>query len=249
MNVLIIIFLSIVQGITEWLPISSSGHLVLFEHWLQFSAGSLSFDVFLHLASLVVIVLFFKAEIKEILTLGFKKKSKDSRHDWFWLMVLSSIVTAVFGLIFYKNMEFFRTTESVAGWLLITSILLLATKFSKGDKSIKWPHAIALGMAQGFAVLPGLSRSGAVIAIALAMKIKKKDAFDYAFILAIPAILASFILTFRDLIFDWWYLVGFAVTIVVGYYSLVLLKLILNKNYFYLFFIYTLILSLIIKLM
>ena len=230
MNILIIIFLSIVQGITEWLPVSSSGHLVLFENLLKFSESSLSFDVFLHLASLVVIVLFFKAEIKEIFTLGFKKKSRDPRHDWFWLMVLSSIVTAVFGLIFYQNMEFFRTTESVAGWLLVTSILLLATKFTKGNKSIKWPHAIALGMAQGFAVLPGLSRSGAVIAIALAMKINKKDAFDYAFILAIPAILASFILTFKDFAFDWWYLLGFVVTVVVGYYSLVLLKLIINQT-------------------
>jgi len=87
-----------------------------------------------------------------------------------------------------------------------------------------------------------------VIAIALAMKINKKDAFDYAFILAIPAILASFILTFKDFAFDWWYLLGFVVTVVVGYYSLVLLKLIINKSYFYLFFIYTLVLSLIIKL-
>ncbi len=248
MNIIIIIFLSIVQGITEWLPISSSGHLVLFEHLLKFSESSLSFDVFLHLASLVVIVLFFKAEIKEILVLGFKKKSKDPRHDWFWLMVLSSIVTAVFGLIFYQNIEFFRTIDAVSGWLMVTSILLLATKFTKGHKSIRWPHAIALGMAQGFAVLPGLSRSGAVIAIALAMKIRKKDAFDYAFILAIPAILASFLLTFNDLVFNWWYLLGFAITVLVGYYSLVLLKIILKKDYFYLFFIYTLVLSLLIKL-
>ena len=103
-------------------------------------------------------------------------------------------------------------------------------------------------MAQGFAVLPGLSRSGAVIAIALAMKIRKKDAFDYAFILAIPAILASFLLTFNDLVFNWWYLLGFAITVLVGYYSLVLLKIILKKDYFYLFFIYTLVLSLLIKL-
>lgn len=248
MNIIIIIFLSIVQGFTEWLPISSSGHLVLFENLFKFSDASLSFDVFLHLASLVVIVLFFKSEIKDILLLGFKKKSRDPRHDWFWLMVLSSIVTAVFGLIFYQNIEAFRTMDSVSGWLLVTSVLLLATKFTKGNKTIKWPHAIALGMAQGFAVLPGLSRSGAVIAIALAMKINKKDAFDYAFILAIPAILASFVLTLKDLAFDWWYLVGFVVTAVVGYYSLILLKLIINKNYFYLFFIYTLILSLIIKL-
>ena len=86
-----------------------------------------------------------------------------------------------------------------------------------------------------------------MIATALILKIKKRDAFDYAFILAIPAILGSFILTVQDFAFQWLYLVGFVVTMFVGYWTLYLLKMVINKNYFYLFFLYTAILSIIIN--
>jgi len=241
------LILSIVQGVAEWLPISSSGHLVLFEQWLDIAEANLSFDVFLHLASLGVILIFFKKEIIEIIKAPFNPKENEKR-DWWWFIIISSICTAGVAYFLYKEIDYFRTTDSVSNWLLITAILLLATKFSKGNKSLNWKHAIVLGIIQGFAVLPGLSRSGAVIAIALAMKIKNQTAFSYGFIVAVPAIFGSFLLTIKSFAFAPIYILAFIVTFIVSYLTLKLLKFIMNGDYFYMFFIYTLLLSLIIKL-
>lgn len=247
MNILESVFLSIVQGVSEWLPISSSGHLVLFENWLQVEAN-LSFDVFLHIASLVVILFFFRKEIVEIVKFGLTKQGQGNpRKHWLWYIALSSVFTVAIALILYPKIDYFRTPDAVADWLLITTALVLSTRFVITKKDITWWHAIALGLAQGFAVLPGLSRSGTVIAIAFAMKIKKEQAFDYAFLVAIPAIFGSFILTVKDLSFSWVYLLAFVVTAVVSYLALSLLKFVMQRDKFYLFFIYTLALSLIIK--
>ena len=242
-----VLILSVVQGVAEWLPISSSGHLVLFEKWFNIQGASLSFDIFLHLASLAVILLFFRKQIIEIIKAPFDSQENDKKN-WWWLIVLSNIFTAVIGYYFYHQIDDFRTISAVSNWFIITSILLLSSKFSKGDKSLDWKKAVIIGIVQGMAVLPGLSRSGTVIAVALALKIKKRQAFDYGFIVAIPAMFGSFLLTFKDFVFEPIYIWAFIVTFIVGYMSLVLLKFIIKRDYFYLFFVYTLILSLILKL-
>ncbi len=247
MNFLDISILSIVQGVAEWLPISSSGHLVLFESWLSIKEANLSFDVFLHVASLLVILLFFKKQIIDIIKAPFDSK-ENLKANWWWFIIISNIFTAIIGYSLYQNIESFRTVASVSNWFLVTAILLLSSKFVKGEKSLTWKHAIVLGIVQGLAVLPGLSRSGTVIVIALAMKIKKNQAFNYGFIVAIPAMLGSFLLTARGFVFEPIYILAFVITFVVGYLSLAFLKIIMKRDYFYLFFVYTLILSLIIKL-
>jgi undecaprenyl-diphosphatase len=247
MELIEVIILSIVQGIAEWLPISSSGHLVLFEKWMNIKEASLSFDVFLHIASLGVILLFFKKQIIEIIKAPFYPQ-ENTKENWWWFIIISNICTAIIGYLLYQNIDSFRTVDSVSNWFLITAILLLSSKFSKGEKSLTWKHAIFLGIVQGFAVLPGLSRSGAVIAVALAMKIKKTQAFNYGFIVAIPAMFGSFLLTARAFVFEPIYILAFAITFIVGYLSLKLLQSIMKRNYFYLFFVYTLLMSLIIKL-
>ncbi len=246
MSILEITYLSIIQGITEWLPVSSSGHLVLVENWLKIKEASLGFDIFLHLASLLVIIIFFRDDIIKVIKSFFNKKD-DNIKNWIPYILLSTIFTGIIGYIFYLNINSFRTTSSVSDWLLITAMLLFTVKFSKQDKHLNWKHASILGIVQGFAVLPGLSRSGVVIATALIMGVYKKEAFVYSFLLAIPAILAASIISFKSLIFSWYYLLGFGITILVGYLALVILKSLIKKDYFYLFFIYTLILSLIIK--
>jgi undecaprenyl-diphosphatase len=239
------IILAVLQGVTEWLPISSSGHLILAEHWFQMQ-GSLAFDVFLHMASLLVILIFFRKKILAILKQAFDKSAP--LKNWWWYIIISSIPTALIGFYLYGKADQIRTPESVANWFLFTSVLLLATKFSKGDKDLNWKHAILIGLMQGLAVMPGLSRSGSVIALALIMRVKKEQAFDYGFIVAIPAIFGSFLLTFSDLDWNNLYLLGFSLTVLISYLSLIFLKLLINKNYFYWFFIYTLVLSLIIKI-
>lgn len=242
-----VLILSLVQGITEWLPISSDGHLFLFEKWFDIQEASLSFDVFLHLASLAVILFFFRRQIMEIIKAPFDKQS-NTKKDWWWLIVISNIFTAIIGYFLYQRMDSFRNIDSVTDWLIITSILLLASRFAKGEKDIGWKQAIILGIVQGLAVLPGWSRSGSVIATALILKIKKTQAFEYGFIMVIPAILGSFILTVKDFVFEPIYILAFMATVIISYLSLALLKFIMKRDYFYLFFIYTLLLSLIVKL-
>ncbi|MFA6307945.1 MAG: undecaprenyl-diphosphate phosphatase [Patescibacteria group bacterium] len=247
MGILEALLLAIVQGVAEWLPISSSGHLVLFEHFLNIKEASLSFDIFLHLASLGVIFLFFKKEIIEIIKAPFNSQ-KQEKENWWWYVVISSIFTAIIGYFLYERIDSFRTVSSVTNWLLISSLLLLATKFSKGEKSLNWKHAVLLGIIQGFAVLPGLSRSGAVIALALILKIKKQQAFEYGFIVAIPAMFGSFLLTVKDFVFEPIYIFAFILTFIIGYLSLKVLNILMKRDYFYMFFVYTLLMSLIIKL-
>lgn len=238
-------FLGILQGLTEWLPISSSGHLVLFENWLNIQ-GSLSFDVFLHLASLLVILFFFRRQIIDVIKEIFHPGGK--YNNWWWYIIISNILTAIIGFYLYQRIDIFRTNESVSNWLIVSTLVLLATKFSASGKELNYKHAIVLGLVQGLAVLPGLSRSGAVIATALIMKVKKEQAFEYGFLVAIPAIAGSFLLTRGDFAWQPVYLFGFIITMIVSYLALILLRLLIKRDYFYLFFIYTLALSLIIKI-
>lgn len=241
MSILYTIILSIVQGITEWLPISSDGHLVIVGTILNIQ-NTLSFDVFLHLGSLFVILLFFQHEIKDILKFG------GERRHWFWYIAAASLVTAAVGFWFYDKMDNLRTPEITAWGLFITSIFLLASRFFKDkNKNISLYLALLLGLVQGLAVLPGWSRSGTVIAVSLILGTNRRDAFDFAFIMAIPAIFGAFLLSSQNLAFNWLYILGFLVTIIVSYLTLGLLKKIINKNYFYLFFIYTFILAVVIK--
>ncbi len=243
------IILGIVQGITEWLPISSDGHLVLFEKLLGLNIG-VQFDVFLHLGSLLVILLFFRREIWEIvkLTFVFNWQTDHPRKKWGWYIILSSLITAAVGLTLYPVIEGFRTLPNVASWLMVTSLFLLAAKFSREKRELNWWIALVLGLAQGLAVMPGLSRSGSVIGLALVLGLFRKEAFDFAFIMAAPAIAGSFILTAKDLAFQPIYLVGLIVTMIVGYFSLFLLKKIVSNNLFPWFFLYTALLSLTIIL-
>jgi len=182
MSIFEVIILSVLQGVSEWLPISSSGHLVLVEQYMEISEGSLQFDIFLHVASLFVIIIFFWKDIKKILLSIFKTDKQDPRKDWWKYILVSSLVTAAVGYSLYEYIESFRTIESVSNWLLITTLLVIISKFARGDGKLNYKYAVAIGLIQGLAVIPGLSRSGAVIALALITKLKKEDAFDYAFL-------------------------------------------------------------------
>lgn len=250
MNLLQIIFLSVIQGLTEWLPISSSGHLFLLEQWLKIGGANLSFDVWLHAASLVVIIIFFRREIREVLLSPFQKTGagETSKKNWLWYIILSSFFTAALGLVFYKQMDLWRTVPAVANWYLVTAVLLLATRFAKPRRSWGWPQAVVLGLVQGVAVLPGLSRSGAVIAVALILGLPKDEAFSYGFLVAIPAIFGALLLSAKGLTFSWLVVVAFIVTALVSYLALRLLRFILKRDYFYLFFIYTALLGLVLKI-
>ena len=234
------------QGVAEWLPISSDGHLVLVENLLKLNIP-VEFDIFLHLGSLLVLLFFFRQEIKEIALHFFQaKKFKSAQyHDWVWYLLLSTLVTAIIGFSFYQKIDSFRTVEIAAFGLLVTSIFLFSTFWIKERRGLNWQIALILGLVQGIAVLPGVSRSALVISTALLLGLNKKQAFDFAFLLAIPAILGALVLSWSNLVWRNEYLLALVVTIISGYLALILLKRILLKNYFPWFFVYTLLLGLI----
>jgi undecaprenyl-diphosphatase len=249
MNFIQATILGIVQGITEWLPISSDGHLVLFEKWMGLTVP-VSFDIFLHGGSLLIIIVFFRQQLAEIIKSFFHRPNTwpAEQKKWWLYLIISTVVTGVIGLLFYSKIEDYRTINFAATGFLVTSAFVLASRWGKESRSFNYWIAILLGLVQGLAVLPGVSRSGLVLSMALLLGLNRKQAFEYTFILAIPAIAASFVLGVRDLAWQPIYLWGLLVTIIVGFASLVLLKKIVSQDKFYWFFIYTLILGIILKI-
>lgn len=242
--------LGIVQGFTEFLPISSSGHLVLAETWLQFKASQfLFFDVLLHLGTLLAVCIYFRARIyqlgKAILSFFFHVGNSDETQKNQRLLVaiiVSTIVTGSIGMIFYKQFEQVRDSMVVLGvCFLATGTLLISTLLIR-DRGIDllndysyniWVFAVILGIAQGFAILPGISRSGATICIALLLGISRGTAVEYSFLMSIPAILAAGLIELKNA--EWIVgpvpaLVGFISSVVAGFVSLWILVLIVNKG-------------------
>ena len=241
------IILGIIQGIAEWLPISSTGHLRLAEHFLNLSIPIL-FDVTLHIGTLVVIFVFFRKDIKNILTALAHLDFKSENGRLIPLIIIGTIPTALIGLAFSDTIEStFRTVLPIATALVICGTLLYTSKLAreKTDK-ITIPEALIFGVAQGIAIIPGLSRSGTTIAVALILGLKREKAFRFSFLLSIPAIIGALGLTLykehaalaqsgfglTEI------LIGATIAMIVGYIAInVLHKAIENKK-FHLFALY-----------
>lgn len=187
MEILKIVVLGLIQGLTEFLPISSSGHLVITQKLFGINENQLLISVLLHFGTLIPVLIIFWEDIKEILS--FKK---EKRH-FIFLIIVASIPTALMGIFFEDFFEsLFASTISTAFMLIITGfILLIGDKLANYDKDItnfKWLNAIIVGIAQGLAIIPGISRSGSTITASLVQGLKKEDAARFSFILSIPVI-------------------------------------------------------------
>lgn len=240
------IFLSIIQGLTEFLPISSSGHLVIFQKIFGLQSMAI-FDIFIHLGTLLAIIFFFRKELLKILK-GLFKKEKDS-WQIFWLIVVGTIPAIIFGLFLEKNInQIFNSLRLVGFSLLITSALLLTTIFfkKKGNrdfKSMKWFDALVIGLFQALAILPGVSRSGATLSGGIFRKIDREKIFQFSFFLAIPAIIGAVVLQIPDIMKNQFNLLnqsvlGMLIAGFVGYFSLNFLKKVLINSQLWFFGIY-----------
>jgi len=187
MEILKIIVLGLIQGLTEFLPISSSGHLVITQKLFGIKENQLLISVLLHFGTLIPVLIIFWQDIKEILI--FKK---EKRH-FIFLIIIASIPTALMGIFFEDFFEsLFASTTSTALMLIVTGfILLIGDRIASHDKEItnfKWLNAVLVGIAQGMAIIPGISRSGSTITASLVQGLKKEDAARFSFILSIPVI-------------------------------------------------------------
>lgn len=196
------ILAGIIQGLTEFLPVSSSGHLVFFHYFSGFDfVDDLSFDVVLHLGTLVALVIFFYADILRYLSAFFRSFVKwELRSDFnqrlAWYLFVATIPALVIGYFFESAVNLmFRSPVSVA-WVLIVFglVLYLADQYLHKVRSLNqltWPAALVIGLLQTLAFIPGVSRSGITIVAGLTQKLKRQDAARFSFLLAIPAVLAA----------------------------------------------------------
>jgi len=248
MDILQAIILGIIQGITEWLPISSSGHLAIVQYLFGLKQP-LSFDIMLHFGSLIVVILFFRKELKELL-LGVMRRDKRSiRLSLF--IVLATIPIVLVGYFLSSIIEqAFQSLLAVGIGLLFTGTMLYLSKYSiRKEKEMKWYNAVIMGLFQALALLPGVSRSGSTISSGMIMGIKREEVARFSFIIFIPAIIGAIILEFNSITqieYIGATIIGTIVSTIVGYFSLKLLMSIIQKNRFSYLSIYCFILGLII---
>jgi len=270
MTILQSIFLGIVQGLTEFLPVSSSGHLAILQNIFHIETGdSVLFDVLLHLGTLLVVFIVYWKDICKLVVeavrlcadavanvgIFFKGKKGERQYrrlirtnyrKFVVLIILSTIPTGLMGYFGRKLISDASNTLIVPGiCLLITAVLLLlsdrCTNCYKIPRDVSGLEAVLVGIAQGFATLPGLSRSGSTLAACLMCGFDRKFAVKYSFILSIPAILGAAVLEISDVAAETVtpqlvgvYAAGMAAAAVVGYLCIrVMLKIVRNRKLSY----------------
>jgi undecaprenyl-diphosphatase len=243
------ITLGFIQGVTEWLPISSTGHLRIAEGLFGLTLPLL-FDVTLHVGTLIIVLLFFRKDIKLVLVALVKGDFKSENGKLIPLIIVGTVPTAVIGVVFtFTNTieTYFNGFLPIAGAFITCGVVLYASKTGMEQKeNITYIAALAIGTAQGVALIPGLSRSGLTIATALMLGVRREKAFKFSFLLSVPAVLGALGLTFYEQhatltlagvgvseIF-----LGIAVSLVVSYFALKLLWKALAGKKFYLFAFY-----------
>jgi len=202
------IILGGVQGLTEFLPVSSSGHLVIGSQLLNFQEQGVFFDVCLHLGTLVAIFVVFRKELAGMIRAPFLflKGNKDGavRDYFFWdvYVVVATLPAVVVGLFFKDSLErLFDNILIVYCMLIVTGLLMVATKYLPGrDKPFSWFRCLLIGCAQACAILPGLSRSGSTIFVGMALGIAREKVARFSFIMSIPAILGAAVLQVGDML-------------------------------------------------
>ena len=248
-QLIITVILGLIQGLAEWLPISSTAHLKIAEHFLGFQATPL-FNVFLHIGTLGVVIFYFRHDIKMVLTALAHRDFHSEYGRFIPLIIVATIPTGIIGFLYDKLLADNYQTFIVMGiTFIVGATLLFLSKFGKENHTkISYREALVMGAAQGAASFPGLSRSGSTISCGLLQGVKREMVFKFSFLLSIPAIIGdlgveaylqrgSFSqgvgVTSANL------LIGLAIAVLAGYAAIVLVKkLVLTKRFHY-FAVYT----------
>lgn len=264
MNILSIFILAFIQGIAEFLPISSSAHLIIFRDVFKIGAEmsknmELSFDIALHLGTLLSICVFFFKDFLNIIVKGFTKGVKDKDGKIMWYLIAATIPAALVGVLFEDTID--KVVRSnyilIAIALAVMGIIIyLADKLSKSEKSINdltLKDAIIIGCSQVFALIPGFSRSGTTIATGRILKLNREDSAKFSFFLSAPVVLGA--VTLQLLKKTTWsiiaanmsaFLIGIFISFIVGLICIKYLLKYLHNHNFKIFMIYRLILAAIV---
>jgi len=236
------IVLAVIQGLTEWLPVSSSGHLVIAQNFLGLSPP-LIFDVMLHFGTLIVVIVMFRKDILDIFKTLVKGNFKTQEGKLALHIIIGSMPIAVIGVTFHDGIKLLFSNLLASGLaLLVTGCILFVSEKRLGNKTMNAIDSLFIGLAQAIAIIPGISRSGLTISTGLLRKIDKMTAFRYSFLLSVPAILGATIIEAKDLVLGnvevLPIVVGVSVSMLVGYVSLKLLQKIVLQERFHLFAYY-----------
>lgn len=185
------ILLGVIQGITEWLPISSSGHLVIAQQFLEIEAG-VFYDAILHFATSIVVIFMFKTEVMQILKALIKLDFKSEYGRWALFIIIATIPVVFVGLFFEDSISLMFSSIRVVGYALIATgaFLIVAERINK-ERELTSKNTLAMGFAQALAIIPGISRSGWTIGTGLLYGIEKEKAARFSFLLAIPALIGA----------------------------------------------------------
>lgn len=233
----------IVQGVTEFFPISSSGHLAVLHHLFGFKEPQIAFDIFLHLGTIAAVVIYFWKDIVRVCT-------KDRRT--LALIVLASIPTVIIALILEDVVERSFSSVAAVGWFWVITGLWIAGaslaahiyRLHQSRKPLGALNSLMIGIAQGIAVLPGISRSGATIATGLMAGLAEEEAFKFSFLLSVPIILAASLkkyLAIRAGIFgsgSLYFILGGIAALAAGLATMHVLSRLIKSRKFFVFSIY-----------
>jgi undecaprenyl-diphosphatase len=237
-----VFILAVVQGLTEWLPISSSGHLVITQKALGLNLP-LIYSVMLHLGTLIVVLTVFRKDIAEIIKAVAKRDFETEEGKLAMFIVVGSVPIAFTGFVFHDFFEsLFSNLPAVGLALLITGFMLFFSEKRIGNRKMGMLDSLLIGVAQAIAIIPGISRSGATISTGLLRKVNKTTAFKYSFLLSAPAIAGATVMESKELVLGNIDLIplllGTIVSMIVGYASLKILKKIVMNQKFHLFAYY-----------
>jgi len=236
------LLLGLLQGLTEFLPVSSSGHLVLAQHILGYVGKDyLTFDVVVHLGTLLAVVIYFRKELATIISSSLTKPDEGEGRRWILMIIIATIPTGIIGIgleDWFKSI--FSNPRLVAGMLLLTALILVLADLRKikgeGDKRLSLPRSLLIGIAQGLAIIPGISRSGSTIATAIFTGLEPAIAARFSFMLSIPAILGATVLEFDEISVIATqqisaYIIGFISSFLAGYAAIdILLRLVIKRK-------------------
>jgi len=232
------IFYGFIQALTEFLPVSSSGHLAFFSNLI--SSPNLFFFTVLHLASLIAVLIFTRKEIIFLL-----KFSKESRKLWLYL-IIATIPAGLIGVLFNNYIEAaFSSFLFLAIAFAFTGLILFSTRKSKGKEQLTFRSSLRIGFMQVLALFPGVSRSGMTISAALLQGIDRERAAKFSFLLFIPLSLGAFVLELKGFYFDYSLLLGFIVCTLFSILFLYLLTKIIVKGKFWYFSFYCWLISIV----
>lgn len=250
------IFIGAVQGLSEFLPISSSAHLVIIPYFFGWVYNGLAFDVALHFGTVIAILVFFWNDWADLISQAISRKQKNKNYpiNFLWQIVVATIPAAIIGVLLQNKIEkYFHSPLLIAINLAVFGILLwLVDKYARRDRKVSkvtYLQSLIVGTAQSIALVPGVSRSGITILTSRSLGFDRESAARYSFLIGTPAMIGAFLLEIRKVTpgeLNLSFFAGIVTSAIVGYFAIKYLLAYLKKGNLLVFTLYRLVLAAII---